>query len=264
MVRWSAPKATAKITKDVMNKLVMNSLVCSLLLLGAGCSPRSSAAPEGALSAERSFKPPVPERWTLPNGLTVMYLKDTELPLVTGTIYVRAGGLWEPEGRIGIAGAMGELMRQGGAGNLSADALDERLEKLSASVSSSVGGEFGSVAFGSLSGDFETVFGLATDVLLRPRFEQSRIELWKGQSLEGIRRRTDDPWTVAGIAFGQLVYGNTPYGRVGTEKFGPVDTVVPAHNSAVADLTTLATMLAEFVGSTTTVESSAPPKPVRV
>ena len=50
----------------------------------------------------------------------------------------------------------------------------------------------------------------------------------------------------------------------GTVLFGPVDTVVPAHSWAVADLTTLATLLAAFVGSTTTVESSAPPKPVRV
>ena len=50
----------------------------------------------------------------------------------------------------------------------------------------------------------------------------------------------------------------------GTVLFGPVDTVVPAHSWAVADLTTLATLLAEFVGSTTTVKSSAPPKPVRV
>ena len=36
-------------------------------------------------------------------------------------------------------------------------------------------------------------------------------------------------------------------GIVGTEKFGPVDTVVPAHSSAVADLMTLATLLAAFV-----------------
>ncbi len=53
-------------------------------------------------------------------------------------------------------------------------------------------------------------------------------------------------------------------GSAGTEKFGPVDTVVPAHNSAVADFTTLATRLAGSVGSATTAESSAPPKPVRV
>ncbi len=53
-------------------------------------------------------------------------------------------------------------------------------------------------------------------------------------------------------------------GIVPTELLAPVDTVVPAHNSAVADFTTLATLLPALVGSATTVESSAPPNPVSV
>ena len=53
-------------------------------------------------------------------------------------------------------------------------------------------------------------------------------------------------------------------GILPTELFGPVDTVVPAHTSAVADFTTFATLLAPPAGSSTTEESSAPPKPVSV
>ncbi len=53
-------------------------------------------------------------------------------------------------------------------------------------------------------------------------------------------------------------------GILPTELLAPVDTVVPAHNSAVADFTTFATMLLPSVGSGTSVESSAPPKPVSV
>ncbi len=48
------------------------------------------------------------------------------------------------------------------------------------------------------------------------------------------------------------------------EKFASVDTVTPAHSSAMADFTTLATLLAPPAGSVTMVESSAPPKPVSV
>ena len=40
-------------------------------------------------------------------------------------------------------------------------------------------------------------------------------------------------------------------------------TVVPAHDSAVADLTTLPTLLVPPAGSVTMLESSAPPKPTR-
>ena len=51
-------------------------------------------------------------------------------------------------------------------------------------------------------------------------------------------------------------------GSVTMALLGQIDTVVPAHSSAVPDLTILATRLAALVGSTTTVASSAPPKPV--
>ena len=53
-------------------------------------------------------------------------------------------------------------------------------------------------------------------------------------------------------------------GILPTDWLAPVDTVVPAHSSAVADFTTRATWLVPPVGSVTTVESSAPPKPVSV
>ena len=53
-------------------------------------------------------------------------------------------------------------------------------------------------------------------------------------------------------------------GIAAIEKFGPVETVVPAHNSAVADLVTCATLLAPPAGSATTLAASAPPKPVSV
>ncbi len=45
---------------------------------------------------------------------------------------------------------------------------------------------------------------------------------------------------------------------------GAVDTVTPAHSSAVADLVTCATLLAPPAGSATTLAASAPPKPVSV
>jgi zinc protease len=112
---------------------------------------------------------------------------------------------------------MGDLMRLGGAGAIGPDALDLELERLAASIGSSMGAEFGAFSFNCLSTDFGRVFGLFSDVLLRPRFDSDKISLWKGQTIEGIRRRIEDPSTVASIAFAQLLYGPTPYGRVTNE-----------------------------------------------
>lgn len=200
-------------------KRILGSLVvASVLVIFVGCAPRKGVvAPPVPTRADEvaSFKPEPPERWQLANGLTVLFARDQELPIVRGKLFLRGGTLWAPEAMpVGAAAAMGELMRSGGAGELSADALDRELEKLAASVASSFGAEFGGVGFVGLASDFERVFGLFSDVVLRPRFENEKLSLYKGQALEGIRRRVDDPGTVARIAFSQLLYGDTVYGRV--------------------------------------------------
>jgi zinc protease len=155
-----------------------------------------------------------PERWILPNGLTVFFAKDDELPVVSGALFTRGGALLEPLEEFGTVAAMADQMRQGGAGELSPEALDERLERLSAGINSGVGQEFGRFQFSSLDRDFEEVFNLFGDVVLRPRFEPARIELWKGQARASIKRRVDDPNTVASLSVNQLLFGGTPYGAV--------------------------------------------------
>jgi zinc protease len=209
--------------KRVSVKRLLGSLVTAACFLNlAGCvPPMGIVAPPVASRADEvaSFKPEAPERWKLANGLTVLFARDRELPIVRGKLFLRGGALWAPEQMpVGAVGAMGEQMRSGGAGDLSADALDRELEKLAASISSSFGAEFGGVGFGGLSSDFERVCGIFSDVVLRPRFEHERLSLFKGQALEGIRRRVDDPGTVTRIAFSQLLYGDSVYGRVSKEQ----------------------------------------------
>ncbi|MEY4668804.1 MAG: hypothetical protein RL518_1503 [Pseudomonadota bacterium] len=204
-----------------MSSRILTAFLLLSLTGSIGCSP-------GHLSPERAtisradevaqFKPIQPEEWRLENGLRVIYLKDDELPLVRGRLFIRGGSLWGPESPVGAVSAMGDQMRQGGAGSRSADMLDQELEELAASISSSFSTEFGGVSFSSLASDIDKVFPLFADVALRPRFEGERLALWKGQSLESIRRRKEDPSTVASIAFTQLLYGDSPYGRVSVDR----------------------------------------------
>jgi len=195
----------------------LHFVIIAFTLLVVGCSSAPHAIAPAVISRSdevAQFKPVQPERWTLPNGLTVVYLRDGELPVVQGQLMIRGGSLWADRYPLGTTSAMGETMRTGGAGALSADALDRELEKLAAGVSSSFSAEFGSVSFSCLTADLDRVFQIFSDVALRPRFESDRLSLWKGQSLEGIRRRAEDPSTVASIAFLQLVYGDSAYGKV--------------------------------------------------
>lgn len=179
----------------------------------SACVHRTGA---GAASSMRgdAYSPPPAEEWTLPNGLTVLFLRNPELPMVTGTLYVRGGALWEPADKPGVVSTMGGLMRQGGAGSFTADQLDKKLDQLSAAISSDFGGEFGVMGFDCLSSDLKEVFPIFSQVVLEPRFEAERLSLWRGMALEGIRRRRDDPDTIADISFTQGLFNGTIYGKI--------------------------------------------------
>lgn len=203
----------------------LQGVLCTIAVLAmlAGCGVMSKEADTSGSRASTSakldtFSPPKPARWTLPNGLEVMYLEDPELPLVSGSLYLRGGTWWEGADSVGSIAAMGDELRLGGTETLPPDELDLRLEKLSAAVDSNFSSEFGKVSFACLETDLSEVFGLFADVVLRPRFDRSRLELWRGHALESIRRRIDEPATVASIAFNQIIYGDSPYGRVATSK----------------------------------------------
>ena len=169
-------------------------MTCVALAVSTDGCRRSGSAGNAILDSipdPVSFEPLAPETWQLHNGLKVLFIEDREVPLVRGTLYLRGGSLWEKQP--GVVDAMGAQLRQGGAGDLSADQIDRELEKSAAGIGSDFSAENGTISFSCLSADLERIFKIFSDVVLKPRFEESRLLLWKGQTIEAIKRRRDDP-----------------------------------------------------------------------
>jgi zinc protease len=202
------------IKRKIIHLITLNVFITSMLGCGASAYRHELAND----SARLEYKPPLAQEWRLENGLSVLFLPDSELPIVSGTLYLRGGSYWAPENKLGVVEVMGSLMRQGGAGALSADQLDKFLEQKSAAITGAYGEEFGVFSFECLKSDFASVGPVFSDVIHKPRFDHDRLTLWRGMSLESLRRRKDDPATVAGIAFSQALFGGTPYGVVLGEK----------------------------------------------
>ena len=203
---------TSRFTGDVFN-IVSKLLLFSWLVLLVACQigPKMAAPVESIPALEV-----IPERWQLANGLTVMFIKDDELPVVSANLILRGGRLWESPNEVGASTVMGGLLRSGGAGNYSPDALDRTLEELSASIGSSFGVESGGVSFFALKQDVEKVFDLFGQVVLKPRFDSQRLELSKLAIIDNIKKRREEPDLVTHIVATQLTYENLPYGQVMT------------------------------------------------
>ena len=197
-------------------KVARFSLVLIFIIVCfAACAPRIGFDPKSIKDQARvDYTPETPQSFTLSNGLQVLLIENHELPLVSGTLYLRGGFLSEMGTDPNLLAAMGTQMRLGGTSKLSPDQLDLKLESLAARVESSYGSETGSVGFSCLSSDITEVFDIFSDVVLTPRFDSQRLMLWKQQQLEGIRRRRDDPNTITAVAFKQLLFEGTPFGSV--------------------------------------------------
>ena len=194
--------------------LVLAASVFGQTAVGPAAIPNTPAA-----YRDLKFPPlkeiPVPNvaTYTLPNGMKLYLLEDHELPIVSGTVRVRTGNLFEPADKVGLASITGAVMRSGGTQNKTGDQLDEELENIAASVESDIGESSGSVSFSTLKENSDEVLGIFKDVLTQPEFRQEKIDLAKSEMRGGIARRNDDAHGVADREFASIVYGkDTPYG----------------------------------------------------
>lgn len=150
---------------------------------------------------------PEVQRVTLANGMRLLVLEDHELPLIYLSGRIRAGSIYEPADKIGLADITGEVMRTGGTTSKTGDELDELLERIAASVETGIGQGSGYASVSVLKDDIEQGLGILADVLMHPAFRQDKIELAKMQHRSAIARRNDSPRAIAERVFDKLIYG---------------------------------------------------------
>ncbi|MEK6569843.1 MAG: pitrilysin family protein, partial [Bacteroidota bacterium] len=161
------------------------------------------------------LKIPEPGRFELANGMVLYLLEDHELPVINASALIRAGSRWEPNDKVGLASIAGTVMRTGGTVSKTGDELDEELEKIAASVETSIGQTSGSASMSAMKEDVDKVLAIYADVLMHPAFREDKIDLAKIERRDGIARRNDNVFSIISREFTKLIYGATsPYGRV--------------------------------------------------
>ncbi|MDP6460154.1 MAG: pitrilysin family protein, partial [Gemmatimonadota bacterium] len=160
-----------------------------------------ATAPELQLSKKS------PDIFELKNGMRVFYYESDRVPLVTVRAVVRAGDIWEPADRMGVANLTGRMMRAGGSLAWPADTMDEELDFLAARLSSGIGDEMGNVTLNVLSENLDDALAIFADLMLHPRFDDTKMSVEKGLIKEDIRRENDNPIQVAFREYDKLIWG---------------------------------------------------------
>lgn len=147
-------------------------------------------------------------RTELANGLTLICLKNSRLPIVVAEVNVADVRLREPESKPGVAALLG-LMLEEGTANRTGEQVAELIE-----------GVGGNLSFSSSGGSLkvlkpDTVVGLELlfEGLIGPAFPAEALERKRAQLLSIIADVETQPRNRAYRLFMQEVYGQHPLGR---------------------------------------------------
>jgi len=156
------------------------------------------------------IKLPPYQKFTLPNDLTLLVMENKKLPLVNFRLVLKAGSVYDPVGKEGLANLTAALIRKG-TKTKSFEQISEEIEFVGGSLSSGADLDYAYIGGEFLSKDLDLALNLLSDILLNPAFTQEEFDREKELTLAGLQEEKDDASTIANEAFYQFLYDKNPY-----------------------------------------------------
>ena len=169
-----------------------------------------SEPPLGELPVFRS-----PEIWnrTLSNGIDVLGIEDSELPLVKFNLVIPGGSWLDSADRSGTASLLAALSTQGTASR-TPEELEQAIGLLGANIRVYTTAEAFTISVGALERNFEATVALVEEMLLEPRWDEAEFERLRSAAEASILAEEGDAGSVAGTVWRQLTYGvDHPFGK---------------------------------------------------
>lgn len=163
--------------------------------------------------APRPLKVPAPVETTLANGLRLVIVEDTRLPIVSFRLSFRRGDSNDPADIPGLSDMMAHLMTEGTEDRTSLQ-IAEDIERLGATLAISSTSDFTTVAASTLSIYAEEILELLADVTLRPSFPQNEIDLARENTKQILIQQRAQPNFLASERVAKVMFGDHPYARI--------------------------------------------------
>ena len=166
---------------------------------------------------DRSAEPPlmdnkpemnIPEIWIgqLQNGMKILGMEYTELPVVQFTIILNSGMLCETADKSGVAMLTAAVMNSG-TRMKTAEELEAAFGQLGARATIGASAERMQLTGHCLKKNLPQVVQLIKEMLLEPRWDEDAMELAKTRMRESIHQSVTTPKTIARNVFRRMIYG---------------------------------------------------------
>lgn len=179
-------------------------LSCAVWLMWAACV--------GASAQESALKLPPYKKVVLKNGLTVLFMEQREVPLISLNWIVKSGSVADPAGKEGVASLTAGLLRKG-TKTRTADQLSNELDFIGGILGASAAHDYTVGNAECVTKDMAKGLELLADVMLNPTFPQDEMKKLQTQRIDGIKAAKDEAQGVIGNYFNAYLFGAHPYSR---------------------------------------------------
>jgi len=189
--------------------LIPQAVPAGLSASSAGAPDRSSPPP---VAEVQDFDYPDIQRATLSNGMRVLLLSVTDVPIVSVRVSFDAGYAADPRDALGTQSLMISLMDEGTANY---DPTDFKIaqERLGAAIGGNTDWDQTTFSLNALSANLAPSLGLLAEYMREPAMDAASLERVRAQQITAIRGEIEDPGELIKRVLYPIVYGpNHPYG----------------------------------------------------
>ncbi len=151
-----------------------------------------------------------PKRVVTENGITLLILERPSLPIVSVEALIRAGSLYDPNDKAGLANLTASLLEEG-TKKRNATQIADAVDFIGANLAASVNEDYMAASLRVIKKETDAGFDLLSDILINPVFDPKEVERVRKNVLGGILSEKDQPQTIADRAFRKIIFGEHPY-----------------------------------------------------
>ena len=205
-------KKTLNVVRQTLNLKTLALILIAILsfaVCALGQTPQATPPPP---AAPRTVQFPKPVEKTLPNGLRVVVVQRSEMPLVNAQLLIKSGGEVDPADLSGAADMTGALLTRGTT-TRTATQIAEAIEALGGSINSGARWDSSVVGVDVMSARIGPAMEILADVVRNPAFKDEEIDRLRRQYLNNLKVSLGQPGAIARFAAARVVYRDTPYGH---------------------------------------------------
>ena len=196
--------------KTKASQMILATLALTLGAITSAAQTAQATPPPPTAPHSTVFPKPVEKN--LPNGLRVIVVPRTEIPLVTAQLLIKSGGEVDPADLSGVADMTASLLTRGTT-TKSATQIAEAIEALGGTLGAGANWDSSTISTNVMSNRIGPALEIMADVVRNPNFKDEEIDRLRRQTLNGLRSAMATPGSVARFVAARVVYRDSPYGH---------------------------------------------------